>query len=96
MAMLHKDLTEEHLNMMNRLLMGSGSVNKIGLNSQQVEQKTGKSVTSFITFDLSCCFFLGANAVGQPWARLEQPHPHPGSGDIYMEPAHHHGEHMDR
>lgn len=45
----------------------------------------------FITFDLKRHLYLFA--VGQPWARLEQPHPYPGPGNMHMEPANHHGKH---
>lgn len=48
-------------------------------------------LVSVITVDL---IFVIAAAVGQPWARMEQPHPYPGPGDLNVEPAHHHGEHM--
>lgn len=55
-----------------------------------------KSYKSNWFFCLFGCLFIclfAAPAVGQPRTRLEQPHPHSGFGDIYMEPAHHHSKH---
>lgn len=71
--------------MMNRLRLWSVIKNRLCM------MNTDPQVLHPLIFLL---FF--AAAVGQPWARLEQPHPHPGPGDFYMEPAHHHGEHMHR
>lgn len=47
------------------------------------------SMCTRLDFDSFC-----VAAVGQPWARLEQSHPYPRPGDVYLEPAHHHGDHM--